>query len=638
MAPMCGFAGEFVWPNAKARVDMARRMAARLVHRGPDQCGEFLSADGRCAIGFRRLCIIDPQGSLQPMTSADGRLTVAFNGEIYNFMQLRDELSRQGVHFATQGDTEVLLHMYRLHGPDMLQHIHGMFAFALYDAGTGATGVPPVGPRLMLARDRLGQKPLWYALLPSGIAFASEAKALREHDQVPRTIDNQSLIHYFTMGYIPAPRTVWQGIAKLPPSQTLLVADAPAQPYIYWQPKPTPSLATRQELLEQVKGTLTAAVRTHMVANVPVGALLSGGIDSSIIVALMAKLAGATGGVRTFTAGFAASAYDERAAAARVASHCGTEHKELLIEPVSPGMLDELVAMYDEPFGDSSALPTWLICRQAAQHVTVALAGDGGDEVFAGYDRYRAMHMAQHMHWPTYLGLRLAAAFVRPWASQDQRNKLRRFLRLADALPQPFAQQYLTYRSLFAPKDMGRLFTPSFTQEFDLLAGENWFLDLYEDAEAIDEVTRAQMHDMRTYLGDDLLVKTDSASMASSLELRTPLLDDAVVELGLSLPLELKLDRRRGKLALRQAFADMLPAEVFTSPKRGFGVPLAGWLRTELRETLRQNLLDGPLTDAGLFDHDALAGLFNDHIEGTDDHSHRLWSLLVLARWLSLGK
>jgi asparagine synthase (glutamine-hydrolysing) len=581
------------------------------------------------------------------MTSADGRLTVAFNGEIYNFMELRDELSRQGVQFATRGDTEVLLHMYRLHGPDMLQHIHGMFAFALYDAGIRATSVPSGGATLMLARDRLGQKPLWYSMLPSGIAFASEAKALLEHEQVPRSIDNQSLIHYLTMGYIPAPRTIWHGVAKLRAGEALLLADAPAQPYIYWQPTSVPSVARHRDILGQVKEALTAAVRTHMVANVAVGALLSGGIDSSIVVALMANLAGQTGGVRTFTAGFAAGAYDERQAAARVASHCGTEHKELLIEPVGPSMLDELVKMYDEPFGDSSALPTWLICRQAAQHVTVALAGDGGDETFAGYDRYRALYMAQHMRWPAYLALRLAASLVRPWAGHDQRNKLRRFLRFADALPQPFAQQYVTYRQLFGPADLGRLFAPSFAQNLDLFAAENWFLDLYEEGDggtpiqavdSLNEVTRAQIHDMRTYLGDDLLVKTDIASMASSLELRAPMLDDAVVAIGLSLPPELKLDGHRGKLALRQAFADMLPAEVFAGPKRGFGVPLAGWLRMELRDTLRQDLLEGPLADAGMFSRQALAGLLNDHFEGTDDHSHRLWSLLMLARWLAINK
>jgi asparagine synthase (glutamine-hydrolysing) len=590
------------------------------------------------------------------MTSSDGRLTVAFNGEIYNFMELRGELSRQGVRFATQGDTEVLLHMYRLHGPDMLQHIHGMFAFALYDAGIpgtagGPAGAAQAGPRLMLARDRLGQKPLWYSVTPSGIAFASEAKALREHDQVPRSIDNQSLIHYFTMGYIPAPRTIWQGVAKLRPAEALLASAAPAQPYIYWQPKPAPSPAPRQELLAQVKDTLAQAVRTHMVANVPVGALLSGGIDSSIIVALMATLAGKGGGVRTFTAGFAASAYDERAAAKRVASHCGTEHKELLIEPIAPAMLDELAKMYDEPFADSSSLPTWLICRQAAQHVTVALAGDGGDEAFAGYDRYRALYMAQRMRWPAFLALRLAASLARPWAGQDQRNKLRRFLRFADALPQPYAQQYFTYRRLFDPADLARLFSASFAQDIDLLAGENWFLDLYEDADgrdgdlgneldkgSLDEVARAQVHDMRTYLGDDLLVKTDIASMASSLELRAPMLDDGVVAKGLSLPTELKLDRHHGKLALRQAFADMLPAEVFAGPKRGFGVPLADWLRTDLKETLRQNLLNGPLADSGMFNTRSLAGLVNDHVQGTDDHSHRLWSLLMFARWLACNK
>jgi asparagine synthase (glutamine-hydrolysing) len=631
MPAMCGFAGEFLLRPGRADLALARAMAGRLVHRGPDEEGAFLSADGRCAIGFRRLAVIDPAASHQPMTSDDGLLTVAFNGEIYNFQKLRQDLTAAGDTFRTAGDTEVLLHLYRRHGPEMLRHLDGMFAFVLYDAANS---------QLLLARDRLGEKPLWYAGLGDRIVFASEAKAILAHGQASRDVDLTSITHYLTVGYIPSPASAYSAISKLPPATRMVVNHRLGPLRVYWQPRQVDLPAERGELRELVRRRVTEGVASRMIADVPLGALLSGGIDSSIIVAAMVRSAGATGGVRTFTAGFADAAFDERRPARSVARHCRTDHTELLVRPAATEALETIVRMYDEPFADSSALPTWLICREARQHVTVALTGDGGDEVFGGYDRYRALEHAATLCPLGYMAVRAAAGLARPIAPHQERSRLRRLIRFVDTLLYPPATQYLMYRSLFDSQDLLRLLSYDALAAVDVDRPAQWFCDLYEAAdtaetgEACDEVLAAQRHDLATYLPDDLLVKTDIASMACSLELRAPMLQAGLVDLGLSLPAGAKIAHRRGKAILREAFADWLPRGVLRRPKRGFGVPLARWLRRELRGVLAECLLRPQGGFAKLFRPEALAGLVNDHLSGRADHSHRLWALLVLARWM----
>ena len=623
---MCGFAGEFLFPSGRADPACARRMADALVHRGPDESACFVSPDGRCAIGFQRLAVIDPRGSRQPMSLPEESLTVAFNGEIYNYQDLRRQLAGDGATFGSDGDTEVLLHLYARYGRAMVQHLDGMFALAIYDAAA---------QRLFLARDRLGQKPLWYARTDDRIIFASEAKALLRHPNVGRRINFQALTTYAVTGYVPSPCSAWQGIHKLLPANRLEIMDSHASPERYWVPSRRDGDGVKGDITDIVRSGLTRAVEARMVADVPIGALLSGGVDSAVVVALMARAAGRAGGVRTFTAGFDDRRYDERPAARLVADYCGADHTELEIRPDPHGMLDALVRMYDEPFGDSSALPTFLICQAARQYVTVALAGDGGDEVFAGYDRYRAMHLAQTMRPPAYLAARIAAALARPFAPHDERNRLRRFIRFVEGFAYPFSTQYLKYRALFDPEDLQRLFTDEILASVDVDGPGRWFCNLYEQGDFTSEVARAQHHDLMTYLPDDLLVKTDIASMASSLELRAPMLDHRVVETGLSLPVEAKLSRGRGKAILAEAFGDILPPNVFSAPKRGFSVPLARWLREDLRETMCETLLEGPLLDRGVCRREALVGLINDHLKGRDDHQHRLWALMILARWLA---
>ena len=628
---MCGFAGEFVFTDSdRADPALAEAMAARLTHRGPDETGNFLSPDGRCAIGFRRLAVIDPAGSHQPMASADGRAVVAFNGEIYNFRALREELARQGVAFRSQGDTEVLPELYLRLGPDMLEALEGMFAFVIYD-------IP--ARRLFLARDRLGQKPLWYALLKDRIVFASEAKALLVHPQVADQVDPQAVGFYLTLGYVPAPRSIWGGVRKLPPACWMMLdGPGPTKPRRYWDLPTHQRPLSPAEATGSVRQALQQAVTKRMVADVPLGVLLSGGVDSSIVAALMCQSAGAGGGVKTFTAGFADRRFDERRHAAAVARHLRTDHSELLISPSDyrlPELLDELVDQYDEPFADSSALPTCLICRAARRHVKVALTGDGGDEAFGGYDRYRAMRLGETLGPGRYLAVKLAAWAVRPVAPQDERHPLRRFVRFAEGLDDVPAMQYLRYRRLFSAADLAALLEDDFAQAVDVESAQQWFCELYEQGEFEDELAYAQQHDLRTYLPDDLLVKADIASMASSLELRSPMLDHEVIALGLALPVRYKLRGTRGKAVLRDAFGDLLPPEVFARPKRGFGAPIDKWLKGPLHPLLQETLLDGPLVERGWMKRPALEALMREHLSGRADHRHRLWALLWLGRWLA---
>jgi asparagine synthase (glutamine-hydrolysing) len=625
---MCGFAGEFLLGPGRANLNVASAMAGRLIHRGPDEEGSYLSPDGRCAIGFRRLSIVDPPLSHQPMASLDGEAVVAFNGEIYNFRDLRTGLQQAGVSLATQGDTEVLPALYQSRGEKMLTELEGMFAFALYDRRAG---------KLMLARDRLGEKPLWYAMLPDRVLFASEAKALLAHPLLEPQIDPQAVAFYLSLGYVPSPRSIWKNIHKLPPAHYLLIDSKVSQPEQYWQMPLTTAKIPHAEALERTRALLRQSVARRMVADVPLGAMLSGGVDSSITVALMVEAAGKAGGIKTFSAGFEQQGFDERPYARRVAEHLGTEHTELLVSASdAPGLLEDLVRQYDEPFGDSSALALYLICQAARQHVSVALTGDGGDEVFGGYDRYRAMQFTSRMGGIGWATMKVVAALTKLAAPQDERSAARRLVRLSDGLDDVPAMQYFLYRRLFGPGQMAALLERDFAQAATIDQPEQWFAELYEQGEYDDEFAFAQHHDLASYLPDDLLVKSDIASMAHSLELRTPMLDSSLVALGLSMPVNLKAGTLRGKKILHQAFASLLPPEVFRRPKRGFAIPIDSWLCGDLSALLHETLLEGPLVGHSWFARTALEQLINEHQSRQADHRHRLWALLCLGRWLAM--
>jgi asparagine synthase (glutamine-hydrolysing) len=599
---VCGIAGLYS-PAGAPNPELVDAMRAALVHRGPDEGSTDVF--GRCVLGHQRLRVIDLETGYQPVTDESGDVVAVFNGEAYNFRELREQL--HGHEVRGTGDTPVLPHLYEENGPRFVERLHGMFALALWDGGR---------ERLVLARDRLGKKPLLWTRLSDGtLAFASELKALLRLPGVSREVDLDAIDAYLALQYVPGDRTALHGIRKLLPGH-LLVAEGPTERVEpYWQLEPAEPSAREEEWLERVRTSVGDAVRKRLVADVPLGALLSGGIDSSIVVALMAQASAHP--VRTFTVGLSDARYDERAYARAVAERYGTVHEELAIEEDVAATLPRLAAAYDEPLGDEAAFPTFLIAEQARRHVTVALAGDGGDEAFAGYERYIAHGLAGRVPAPAAragtAALRLARA-----ARREPRSALFRAARFLDVAAAPGRDRYGRLMEVL-PLELRRALwdDPRRARPVRL-----------EPARA--GITGLQLLDVATYLPGDLLLKADIASMAHSLELRSPLLDHEVVALGLALPDSLKTRGRQGKVALRRAFAADLPGEVAGRGKTGFGVPLGRWFREDLRETA-QELLS---TDRGWFRIDAVRRLLDEHQSGRADHGHRLWCLLMLELWV----
>ena len=579
-------------------------MRAALLHRGPDEGST--DSFGRCVLGHQRLKVIDLATGYQPVANETGDIVAVYNGEAYNFRALREELRSHEVRGT--GDTPILPHLYEDRGPRFVERLDGMFALALWDAGR---------ERLVLARDRLGKKPLLWTRLPDGtLAFASELKALLRLPQVSREVDLDAIDAFLALQYVPGDRTALRGIHKLPPGHVLIADGGTERIERYWRPQALdePS-ANEHEWLERVRTTVAAAVRKRLVADVPLGALLSGGIDSSIVVALMAEAASKP--VRTFTVGFSDERYDERTFARAVASRFGTVHEELQIEEDVAATLPRLAATYDEPLGDEAAFPTFLIAEQARRHVTVALAGDGGDESFAGYERYVAAGLANRV--PSSLAKGGAAALrLLPAARREPRSSVFRAARFLDVAATPAAERYTRLMEVF-PLELRRSLWADRAQARSASL-----------VPAQPGITGLQLLDFETYLPGDLLLKADLASMAHSLELRSPFLDHEVVALGLALPDSLKARGREGKVALRRAFAAELPREVLQRGKTGFGVPLGRWFRTDLRE-LAHDVLSN---DRNWFRQETVRGLLGEHESGRADHGHRLWCLLMLELWM----
>jgi asparagine synthase (glutamine-hydrolysing) len=598
---VCGIAGLYS-PEGTPNPELVDAMRAALVHRGPDEGST--DAFGRCVLGHQRLKVIDLDTGYQPVSNETGDVVAVYNGETYNFQALRDELESHEIRGS--GDTPVLPHLYEESGPLFVERLHGMFALALWDAGR---------ERLVLARDRLGKKPLLWTRLPDGtLAFASELKALLRLPGVSREIDLDAIDAYLALQYVPGDGTAIRGIRKLPPGHVLVAERSAERVERYWRPEPAEPSGSEEEWLERIRSTVTAAVRSRLVADVPLGALLSGGIDSSVVVAVMAQESSRP--VRTFTVGFADERYDEREHARAVAERYGTVHEELAIEEDVASTLPHLAAAYDEPLGDEAAFPTFLIAEQARRHVTVALAGDGGDEAFAGYERYVAHGLAGRLPGPA---AGVAAAVVRklPSARREPRSRSFRAARLFEAAAAPASERYTRLMQVFPLEARQRLWA-------DSRRAQPVQLDAPRDG-----ITGLQLLDLETYLPGDLLLKADIASMAHSLELRSPFLDHGVVSLGLALPDSLKTRGRQGKIALRKAFAADLPQRVSERGKSGFGVPLGRWFREDLRETARDLLSN----DRGWFRPDEVRRLLGEHESGHADHGHRLWCLLMLELW-----
>jgi asparagine synthase (glutamine-hydrolysing) len=589
MCGICGLLGSGA-PDPR-RVEA---MNEAIVHRGPDHGA--VAAYGRCVLGYRRLAIIDLATGDQPIENERGDVAAVFNGELYNFRALRRELEARGHEIRGTGDSPLIPHAYEEWGLEFVERLEGMFAIALWDRGA---------ERLVLARDRLGKKPLVYAELPDGtVAFASETKALLRLPEVPRELDLAELDAFLALQYVP--RSGLRAVQKVPPASFAVFEHGSVRVERYWRPRPAQG---EGDWLERVRSEVTAAVRRRLVADVPLGALLSGGLDSSIVVAAMAGASAEP--VRTFTIGFPDRRYDERPYARAVAERFGTTHEELEVDP-APELLERVAEAFDEPFGDEAALPTLLVCEETRRHVTVALVGDGGDEAFGGYERYRAHELAGRVP-------RLAAAAGRsalgvvPAARREPRSTLFRARRFLDAAAQPEAERYARLVEVF-PLELRRA-----------LWTDNAFA--HAAATMLPHDPDLRLVDIESYLPGDLLPKADIASMAVSLELRAPFLDHHVVELGLALPPELA----RSKEALRRAFGAELPPGTTERGKTGFGVPLDSWFRGELRPLAEDLLLGGP--DRGLFRRETLERLLREHTGRRADHGHRLWCLCALELW-----
>jgi asparagine synthase (glutamine-hydrolysing) len=619
---MCGIAGKI---DFAAPVDesLLHRMCATMEHRGPDSRGVFVE-DG-VGLGIQRLAIIDVAGGNQPIFNEDGTVVVVQNGEIYNFRELREGLIAKGHRFSTHADTEVLVHLYEDHGEKMVSHLRGMFAFAIWDRRRR---------RLFCARDRVGKKPLFWARSGTRVWFASEIRALLEDPELDRTIDPLAIAAYLAYRYVPHPLSALQVIRKLPPASTLTVTETGERIDRYWRLDYSKKVDATpvDELEEQLWAHIMDATRVRLMSEVPLGAFLSGGIDSSAVVAAMAQQMSAP--VKTFSIGFPDDDYDELKYARVVARHFGTDHREFCVEPKALEIMPKLARHYGEPFADPSAIPSFYLAEMASQYVTVALNGDGGDESFAGYDRYFRPSIPRQAEWlPTSLR-RVAPTAVRLLGQGRHHSSLRtRLERLARILAMPPSERYAASLSAFDDVRRRRLLTPEFADGIDTRRIEEFLTIPWTESTAEGLLEKMMATDVQTYLPDALLAKIDIATMAYSVEGRSPFLDHQLMEFAASLPQELQADNKGGKWLLKRVLRKKLPSEIVSRPKMGFGVPLARWFREELRELPSDILLDHRSLDRGYFQRREIECLIDEHRNAVADHSLRLWVLLQLEMW-----
>ena len=593
-------------------------------HRGPDERTSWLAPSGRCALGHARLRVIDLETGGQPMANETGSVQAVFNGEIYNFQELREELVGLGHRFRSRSDTEVLAHGYEAWGDALPERVDGMFAFAVWDE---------LRRRLLVARDRAGKKPLFVARAPGLLAFASEIKALLEVPEVRAAadVDDEAFPFYLSYGYVPAPRTFLKGITRIAPATAcVLERDGAFRAWRYWHLDFTPRAIPYDEARERVRETAREAVRKRLVVDVPLGAFLSGGIDSTVVVGLMSELT--PDPVLTFALGFADDvSYDETRYARLAAERFGTRHTEFVVEAGALELLDELVESYDEPFGDSSAIPTHIVSGLTRKHVTVALTGDGGDELFAGYPRLAAMAWADRV--PRWLGGPVGALAARLPHTPDFRSLPRRAARFLAAAALPADERMLRWIG-YLPAAHDTLLQPGVAAAVTRADVLGHFRVPLERAAGLPALARALALNFETYLPEDLLVKADRSSMAHGLELRSPFLDSSLMELAASLPPSYKVRGPTLKRILRDAFADLLPEPILRRGKMGFGVPLPVWFRTRWRPVFEERVLDPSAPLWRWLRREPVAALWREHQEERVDHGHALWAILTLVVWL----
>jgi asparagine synthase (glutamine-hydrolysing) len=619
---MCGIAGFVESPSVRApfRADerhaLVDAMCEAIRHRGPDDQGVW--SDDGVAIGMRRLSIIDLAGGHQPIRNEDGTVWIVFNGEIYNFRELRAVLEQAGHRFYTSTDTEAIVHAYEQWGTAAIGRLRGMFALAIWDTRANT---------LLLARDRVGIKPLHYAELGGRLYFGSEIKSILRAPGLTRELDADALDHYLSFLYTPRDRSIFTGVMKLPPGHVLIWREGRSLVERYWEvPADEPFRGSEQDAASALRAVLADAVRSHLVSDVPLGAFLSGGIDSSVVVGLMAETAGTR--VKTFSIGFDEPAFDELEHARRVADHFGTDHHEFVVKPDAIRMLDDLIAHFDEPFADSSAIPTWYVSEMARRHVTVVLSGDGGDELFGGYDRYlpHPRVVAFDRYGPKALRRVAALAAARLPHGSRGKNFLRHVGRDAQG-------RYVDAIRLFSVDEKPDLLSPDVQRQLTGPDPEHLLVRHFGRFAALPWASQMMRVDTETYLPEDVLTKVDRMSMAHSIESRVPLLDNEVVSFASTLPATLKIKDGRRKHILKEVAATLLPREIIERRKQGFGVPIGVWFRGQLRELFADTLLSQRALQRGYFQPGFVRLLVDEHLAGKRDHTLRLWQLVIFERW-----
>ncbi len=618
---MCGICGQMNFDaNRPVPAGELERMNQTLFHRGPDEEGVYLKAP--VGLAMRRLSIIDLSTGRQPIHNEDGTVQVICNGEIYNFLELRRELEKDGHRLLTRSDSEVIAHLYEDLGEAFVHRLNGMFAIALWDERR---------QKLLLVRDRLGIKPLYYYSDDARLLFGSEIKAILAAG-IPRAIDEEGLAQYLAFNYIPAPRTIFQGLCKLPPGHLLRAESGAVKVEAWWELplEPAPTGESEEALAEELRELLQDAVRMQLISDVPLGVFLSGGIDSSAITAMMAGAA--AGPVKSFSVGFTEKSYDELRYARIVADRFGTQHEETEVRLRPTEILPKLTESFDEPVADSSAIPVWYVSNLARRSVTVALGGDGGDELFGGYETYAAYRWAAlYRRFPGFFTDGILSPAVRRLPVSDAKisfdYKAKRFVTWARRPP---VEAHYGWKVIFDSGQRDALLADGVSRGSDPL---KLFQDAYGKPGAGDELARLMRIDTAIYLPDDILVKVDRMSMANSLEVRPPLLDHRIVEWAARLPSRYKLRGLRKKAIFKKALGGLLPPEILNRKKAGFNVPMAAWLRGELRETFQDTCSPARLRSQGVFRPEAVGRLWDEHTARRADHSRQLWALLNFSLW-----
>lgn len=621
---MCGIVG--IVNNSREAVsrETIERMNRCIAHRGPDDDGFYIKAN--VALAMRRLAIIDIAHGKQPIHTADKTKWIVFNGEIYNFQKLREDLEKRGHRFYTSSDTEIILHLYERYGADCVQHLRGMFAFAIWDETEQS---------LFIARDRVGKKPLLYSHQPNGdLIFGSEFTALLAHQSVSRAIDLEAIDNFLSYLCIPAPQTAYKQIRKLEPAHWLRWKNGEIETKRYWSPDFHRKIKiTEEEAIQETTRILREATRLRMISEVPLGAFLSGGVDSSAVVALMAQASAQP--VKTFSIGFEEQNYSELKYAKRVAEAVGAEYNEFVVKPNALEILPTLVEHYGEPYADSSAIPTYYVAKETRKFVTVALNGDGGDESFAGYERHAAMRIADVYHrLPKVLRKTFIERAVNAIpVSELKKSRLRDAKRFLQAASLPKSERYFEWMSTFNAEAKTELYTKDFAARISEQNSVQFLDRWFARANGSGVLDATLLTDQMTYLPNDLLVKVDIASMANSLEARSPFLDHKVIEFAASLPENLKMRRFETKSLLKKVAARLVPPEVIYRRKMGFGVPIGRWFRGEMKSFVRDVLLSEKSLNRGITNRATVEKYVKEHTEAGRDYTFQIWTLLMLELW-----